>query len=112
MDVDLVVVFLGHILRIEALGCKRILSHESCSDSLVDLCIKLLDGTDALFFLAVLRHPDRERSTPIAASAEVPVLDVLKPLSETACTCRLRLPHDLLVELHHSFTYRGGLDEP
>ena len=112
MDIDLIIVLLRHILRIEALGSERILSHEARCNSLVDLGIKLLDRTDALSLLAVLCLPYRKRGTPVTAARKVPVLDILKPLTETACSCRLRLPCNLLIEFHHSLANRCSLDEP
>ena len=68
MDIDLIIILLRHILRIEALGSERILSHETGSDSLLDLSIEFLDRTDALSLLAVLSLPYRKRSTPVTAT--------------------------------------------
>ena len=68
MDIDLVVILLRHILRVEALGSKWVLCHESGSYSLVDLCIKFSDRADALGLFSILSLPDRERSTPVTAT--------------------------------------------
>ena len=112
MDVYPVIIFLGHVCRIESLCLERILSHDAGCHRFFNLCIKLCDRTDAFCFLAVFGLPYRKRCSPVTAAAEVPVLDILKPLSETSCTGRFRLPCDGLVELHHPLTHSRGPDEP
>ena len=112
VEVDLVVIVLGHVRGVEAAVAERVGGHEAGGDGLVDLGIKLLDGADADLFLAVLAAPDRERRAPVAAAAEVPVLDVLQPLAEAARAGGLRLPGDLFVQGHHLLAHGRGPDEP
>ena len=112
VEVDLVVVGLRHVIGVEALCTERILRHEAGLDSLVDFVVKLSYGADAKLFLAVFGTPHRQRSTPVAAAAEVPVLDVLEPFAETAGTGSFGLPLDALVELHHLLAHCRCLDEP
>ena len=112
VEIDEVIVLPAHVLRIESLVLQWIACHYPGSHGLLDFGIEFLYGAYAFLFLAVLRTPDRERCAPEAASREVPVLDVLQPFSETACSGGLRLPGDGLIELHHFLTHCGGLDEP
>ena len=112
MDIDPVVVLLGHVIRIEAIVPERIGLHDTGRDSLVDLQIELFDGSDAYLLLAVFGAPYRQRGAPETASAEIPVLDILQPLTETARTGGFRLPGDLLVQVHHLILYGRSLDEP
>ena len=42
--------------------------------------------------------PDRQRSSPKTASAQVPVNHVLQPVAEPSCSCGSRFPVDGLVE--------------
>ena len=112
MEVDLVVVLLAHVFRIEASVLQRVGRHYTGCDSLLDFCVELFQASDALLFLAVLCTPDRKRSSPETASGEVPVLDILQPLSETSCAGRFRFPDDGLVQCHHLLLHGRGLDEP
>ena len=105
VEVYAVVVLLGHIFRVKALGLQRIALHEAGLDSLFYFVVQFLYGAYAYFFLAVLGAPDRERCAPVAAAAEVPVLDVLEPFAETTGAGCLRLPGNLFVELHHLLPY-------
>ena len=112
MKVDLVVVLLAHVSRVEAIVLQRIAFHESGSDRLLDFSIELFQAAYALLLLAVFSTPDRKRSSPETASGEVPVLDILKPLTETSSTGRFRFPSDGLVQCHHLVLDCRGLDEP
>ena len=112
MKVDLVVVFLAHVRRIEALIPQWIRSHKTSLDSLIELGEELGGGTDADLLLPVFRAPNGQRCAPETAAAQTPVLDILKPLSEATGTGRLRFPVDSLVESHHLILDSGGLDEP
>ena len=112
VEVYLVVILKAHISRVETLVGQRIGGHNAGLDGLLDLVVELLDGAYAFLLLAVLGAPDRERCAPIAAAAEVPVLDVLEPFAETAGTRGFGFPGDLLIESHHLLAHSRGLDEP
>ena len=112
VEINPVVVLLAHVLRIKTIVLKRIACHESGFHSLVDLGVELCDRADADLLLSVLGAPDRKRCAPETAAAEVPVLDILKPLAETSRTGGLRLPGDRLVQSDHLVLDSRGLDEP
>ncbi len=112
MEVDLVVVRLRHVGRVEALRLKRILRHETGFHRLLYFVVKFFYGAYADLFPAVFGTPYGKWSSPIAAAAEIPVLDVLQPLSETAGTGRLRLPLDTFVELHHLLANGCSFNKP
>ena len=112
VEVDPVIVLLAHVLRVEALVLQGVGGHEAGFHSLVYLSVELLDAAYAHLLLSVFAAPYRERSAPEAAAAEVPVLDVLEPLAETACTRGLGLPCNGLVERNHLVLHGAGLDEP
>ena len=112
MEVDPVVVLLRHVRRVESQSLERIGVHHSRGHRLFDLRIEFRNSPDADLLLAVVRTPDRERSAPETAAAQVPVLDVLQPLSETAGAGGFRLPGDCLVEGHHLVLDGTGFDEP
>ena len=86
MQVYLVVVLLAHITRHKALILQQVALHKACLDALLNLIIQLFNAADA-DFLTILRAPDRQRSTPEARTAQIPVVQVLKPVAEAPCTC-------------------------
>ena len=112
MEVYLVVILQGHIGRVKALFLERIGSHDAGGNRFFYLCVELLQGADALFLLAVFRAPDGQRRAPVAAAAQVPVLDVLQPLAKAARTGGSGFPGDGLVQGHHLILHGAGLDEP
>ena len=86
MEVDLVIVLLRIITGNESFVFQWVALHHSGSYSLFNLVVEFLHTANALL-LTVLIAPDRQRSTPIARAREVPVVEVLKPVAETSCTC-------------------------
>ena len=110
MQVDLVVVLLG----VEPWGEVRpgVLRHEARLHGAFDLVVELLDRADADLLLPILCAPDRQRGTPVATTREVPVLEVLEPLTEATRTGALGLPVDLAIELHHLLPTGCGTYEP
>ena len=112
MEVDAVVVLLAHVRGVEALFLQGIGAHDARRDSLLHFGVEFGRAADADLFLAVFRAPYRQGSAPETASAEVPVLDILKPLAETPGAGVLRFPADFLVQGDHAVLDRGGLDEP
>ena len=112
VEVYPVIISKGHVRRVETLVLERIGCHDSGCYSLLYLGVELGCGADALLFLSILGAPDRERGAPVAASGEVPVLDVLEPLSETSGTCGLRLPGNGLVQCNHLVLDSRSLYEP
>ena len=110
VQVDCRVVLLRHIAHLELrVG---ILGHHARRNSLLDLRNQLLNRADALHLRAILRSPDRQRSTPEARTRQVPIVQILQPLTETAATGRFGTPADRGVELHHTLFKRGGADKP
>ena len=107
-----VVVFEGRVGRIEPIVFQRIGRHDTGIHRLVDCGIQFRGRSDADLFAAVFGAPDRERRTPETAAAQVPVLDVFQPLSETAGSGGFRLPGYGLVQGHHLVLDRRRLDEP
>ena len=112
VQVDSVVVLLTHVGRVEAGLPEGVRLHDSGSHSLVNLGIELGGRTYAQLLPAVLGTPDRKRGAPVAAAAQVPVLDVLKPFPETSGPGGLRLPAYPGIELHHLLAHCGRAYEP
>ena len=112
VKIYLVVVFEAHIGRVEAFVFQRIGCHDAGGNGFFDFCVKLFYRADADFLFAVFGTPDGQRSAPVTAAAEVPVLDILKPLAEAAGTGGGWLPGDFLVQGHHFILYGRCLDEP
>ena len=112
VKIDEIIVLQGHVLRIEAFVLQGVGGHDAGLDGLLDLVVKLIYRADAFFLPAVFSAPDGQRSAPVAAAAEVPVLDVLQPHSEAAGAGACGLPGDLLVQLNHLVFHRRCLDEP
>ena len=106
------VVLLAHVVGVEALVPQRIRFHESGRHGLVYLGIQLLQRADAQLLASVFGTPYGKRRAPVAAAAEVPVLDVLEPLSEPAGSCGLGLPDYLVVEPYHLVAHGGSPYEP
>ena len=86
VQINAVVVLLTHIAGHEALGLKGILLHETSSNSFLNLVVEFFDRAYADFLAGVAIAPDGQRCAPVAAAAEVPVVEVLEPLAEAACT--------------------------
>ena len=89
MEVYLIIVLLTVVARNEALILHRIALHNACRNSLLYFSIQFLKATDAL--LAV---------------------QVLKPVAETTCTCRLWLPIDSLIQFYHTLLACSIFDKP
>ena len=111
VKINPVIVLLAVVTRNKAFILVRIVCHDTGRNSLLNLVIEFLYRTDT-DSLAILTCPDRKRSTPIAATAKVPVVKVLEPLAETACTSRLRFPCNGLVEFTHAFLHLRSTHEP
>ena len=112
VKVYLVVVFLRVHARLETFVLIRIGCHQSGSYGFLYLVIKFLYGFDTFFFVTVFRAPDRQRSTPVARTAQVPVVQVLQPLAEASRTGTFRFPVDGLVQLYHTLLAGGTADKP
>ena len=110
MQVDLIVV----LLRIYPWGkvLPGVSRHEASFYRALDGVVELFDGGDTDLFTTILGAPDRQGCTPVAATREVPVLEVLQPLTEATRTGALGLPVDGIVETHHLLTASRGADEP
>ena len=87
VQVNAVVVLLAHIARHKALGLQRVLCHHASLHGLLNLVVELFNAADADLLACVAVAPDRQRCAPIAAAAEVPVVQVLQPFAEAARTC-------------------------
>ena len=111
MNVYLVVVFLAVVTRNEAFLLEWITSHHACCDSFFNLVVKFLNTTYALL-LSIVISPDGQWSAPVAAAAQVPVIEVLKPLPKATCAGVLGFPLDGLVKFHHAVFASGGANEP
>ena len=85
VQVYLVVVLLRHIARHKAGILQGIRLHEACLHRFLDFIVQLLNAANA-DFLSILTTPDRQRSTPETGTGEVPVVQVIKPVSKTAST--------------------------
>ena len=112
MQVYLVVILFGIYTRLEALLLVRVGLHQAGSHGFLYFVVELFYRLDTFFLAIVLRAPDGQRSTPIARTAEVPVIQVFQPLAKTSRTGAFRLPVDGLVQLYHTFLASGAADEP
>ena len=90
----------------------RVRFHEARLHRFLDFIEQFCDRTDTNFLFAVLGAPNRQRCTPITTTAQVPIVQVLQPFAETACSGALGLPIDGLVERNHLLARFGRLDEP
>ena len=111
MKIDLIIIGLIIVTGNEAFILQRIVRHHTGSNSLFYFIVKFLYRTDADFF-TVFRTPDRQWSSPISASTQVPVIKILQPFSETAGSSRSRFPVDGLVEFDHAILCSCTLDKP
>ena len=62
--------------------------------------------------VAALALPDVERSSPVAVTADAPILDVLYPVAEASLAYALGNPVDGIVVSHKVVSDRGHLNEP
>ena len=85
MEVNLVVVLFRHVTRHETVILQRIALHESSLHSLFDFVVELLHRTDT-DLLAIFVAPDGQWCSPETATREVPVIQILQPVTETACS--------------------------
>ena len=70
------------------------------------------DTADTVRMSAVVTHPDRQGSAPIAFTTQSPVDIVFQPVAETSVFDMLWIPVDLLIVLMHLIPDGGRLDEP
>ena len=63
---------------------------------LVCLCDKIRLGADA-FQVTALAAPDRNRCSPVSVTGNRPILNILKPVSETLFAYKVRIPVYLVV---------------
>ena len=85
VQVNLIIVLCCVDTGLETLLLERIGFHHAGLYRLFNLIIEFLYRADAQL-VALIVTPDRQRSAPVAATAQVPVIQVLKPLAETACS--------------------------
>ena len=111
VQIYLIVIFFRIFSRNEAQFLVRILHHEASLNRFFDFIIQFFYRADA-DFRAILVAPDRKRSSPIARTAQVPVIQVLQPFSETSRTGRFRFPVNGLVQLNHPFLASRRADKP
>ena len=111
VQVYLVVVLLRIVSGNESPVLQGIALHHTSLHGLLYLAIEFVHRTDALLS-AILVAPDRQRRTPEARARQVPVVEVLQPVAKPACTRRLGLPANCLVQGHQSFLALCILDEP
>ena len=111
MKIDLVIVCLAVVTRYKTFILVWVACHYTGSNSLLNLVIEFCNRTDA-DSLAILTCPDWQRSTPVTATAQVPIVKVFKPLAKTSCTCRLRFPCNGLVELAHALLHLRCTHKP
>ena len=104
VQVDAVIVLLAHVAGYKTFVLERIGCHDACCHALLYLLVEFLQRTDAQFLTGVTVAPDGQRSAPIAASREVPVVEVLEPFAEAACASALGLPVDGVVQFHHALS--------
>ena len=86
VQVDAIVVLLAHVARYEAFSLQRVLFHDASLDGFLNLVVEFLHAADANLLAGFLVAPDRQWRSPVAATAEVPVVQVLQPLTEAAGT--------------------------
>ena len=111
VQIYFVIIVLTVIARNETTVFQRIGSHQSGRYRFLDFGIQFLHRTDT-DFLTVFRPPDRQRRTPITATAQVPVIQVLQPFTETSGPGGCRLPVDGTVQFYHPFLGSRTADEP
>ena len=69
-------------------------------------------GSDCVLMAAVIADPYRKRSSPVAVTGKSPVLDIFKPVAETAFADALRDPVDLLIIGYQFILDLSHADEP
>ena len=111
VDVNLVIILLAVVTGDKALVLVGVARHHAGSHGLLNLVIEFLDAADALL-LAVLVAPDGQRGAPVAAAAQVPVVQVLQPFAKAAAARVLGLPVDGAVELNHAVAAGRVADKP
>ena len=79
-----VVVLLTHVAHDEAFILQWIVSHETCTHALLYFIVEFFHRADADFLASVTITPDGQWCAPIAATAEVPVVEVLEPFAKAS----------------------------
>ncbi len=110
VQVNLVILQLSVLLQVQPLPRKLV--HHTGIQCLLHLLVKFPHGTNTFLLLAIFGSPDRQRCTPIATAAQVPVLKIFEPFTKAACTGRLGFPVDGIIELDHLVATGSGADKP
>ena len=74
--------------------------------------LKLLAGADSFLMSAVCTLPDIERCTPVTVSGNTPILNIFKPVAETAFTYACGDPVNSLIVCNQVIPYCCHLDKP
>ena len=111
VEINLVVVSLAVVARNEAFFLPGVRLHETGGNRFLNFIVEFFNAANAQFLL-VVATPDRQRSAPVAATAEVPVVEVLEPLAETSGSGVLGFPLYSLVELYHAVFACSRTDKP
>ena len=112
VQVDLFVVLLRIFARLEFQFLIRVGLHQPGFYGFLNFIVQFFNRTDADFFRPVFGTPDRQRRSPVATTAQVPVLKVFQPFAETSRTGALRFPVDRIVQFNHPFAASGRADKP
>ena len=112
VQVNLFVIILIVFARNKSFFFVRVRSHQSGSYRFFYFVIEFLYRFNAYFLTIIFRSPDRQRCAPVARATKVPVIEVFKPFTETACSGRFRFPVNGFVQFHHTLFASGRTDEP
>ena len=112
VQVYLLIVLLRIFTQFELQLLIRVRLHQAGLYGFLYFIVQFFNRTDADFLRPVFRPPDRQRSSPVAATAQVPVLQVFQPFAETSRAGALRLPVDRIVQLDHPFATSRRADKP
>ena len=112
VQVNLIVVFVAVIANHETSLLPWVLSHHASCHGFLHFVVEFFHAADTNFFVCVGIAPDRKWSAPVAAAAQVPVVEVFEPFAEAACAGVLRFPLNGLVEFHHAVATSSRADKP
>ena len=85
VQVNLVVVLTAHIASHETF--QRIVVHVACCNRFFNLLLQLLYTTDTDVFIAFFGAPNRQWDAPESRAAQVPIVEVFKPIPEATGSC-------------------------
>ena len=91
---------------------ERIFGHQAGGHRLLNFGFQLSHRTNADSLLAIVGTPDRQWDSPISGAAQVPILQILEPVTKATGTGAFGAPTDFSIKGNQTVFGRRSADKP